>query len=115
DEGQTHARPAAELAPSMQAAEHLEHAIVVRRVDADPVVADADLYEGGGLRTGGWFHSDLDPLVRLVVVLHAIPDEVVEYFSDQIGSAKDGRQPLLDNEFHTLFFQHQLENADDTL
>src|SRR6202008_3231581 len=90
DDGEARTRPAPELVPPVEALEDAEDGLVVLGRDADAVVPHV---EDGRSAVAPVPGADLDPLLRLVVVLDGVGDEVVEHLAHPHPVAPDARAP----------------------
>src|SRR3954462_12236492 len=109
DDRQARAGAAAVLVAAVQALEDAEHGVVVFFRDADAVVAHVEDRRPVRILPP----ADLDPFLRLVVVLHGVDDEVVEDLAhaDAVGTHR--RQRPGDAHVDLLLAQRDGQRVED--
>ena len=109
DDRQPGAGAAAELVAPVQPLEDPEHRLVVLLRNADAVVAHVEDRRAGAVLPP----ADLDPLLRLVVVLHGVDDQVVEDLADPHAVGADDGQRARDAHLDPLLLQRDGERVED--
>src|ERR687898_1064696 len=117
-DGEPGAGAAAELVAAVQPLEDPEYGVEVTLLDADSVVAHVERGLGRRITAKGpWrvHDANLDPAVRLVVVLDGVGDQVCEHLAEPYAIRPDDRQPPWNAHFDVLLAQADGEPIDDII